>query len=285
VWLDAPVGGEIGMKKEIRTVQDNTVRITTVDERWYARATNDPDTGLPAKWEFVPSVTWICGVGYVKGIAFYKWLASTGWDEAQAIKNAAAEKGSKVHQAVGDLLDGKTVAMDAQYINRETGHPEELSLQEYECLMAFRDWWAATKPTLIAREFVLWGDGYAGTGDLLCTIRNTKTALEEPWLLDLKTGQYVWPEHELQVSAYKRALPDGWQPDSMSKPLDKESVQLGILQVGYRANKRKWKLTPVEDQYDLFLAAKAIWAKETEGAAVLQRDYPLALTLTKEEAQ
>ena len=263
------------MNKEIRTVKDGIVQITTCDERWYARATNDPETGLPAKWEFVPSVTWISSF-YPKGIGFYKWLASTGWDESQAIKQAAGDRGSKVHQAVADLLDGKTVKMDDQYLNRTTGQPEELSLEEYECLMAFRDWWADAKPTLIAREFVLWGDGYAGTGDLLCAIRNAKTEQYEPWLLDLKSGQYVWPEHELQVSAYKRALPPEWAAPNL---------RLGILQVGYRANKRRWKLTEIEDQYDLFLSAKAIWAKETEGQMVLQRDYPLALTLTQEETK
>lgn len=269
------------MKKEIKLVDGDRgiCRVTTLDERWYARPVCDPSTGLPVKYEYVPSVTWICSVGYVKGLGYMKWLASTGWDEAKAIRQAAGDRGSKVHQAVADLVDGKTVSMDGLYINPTTGQPEELSLEEYECLMAFRDWWGSAKPTLIAREFVLWGDGYAGTADLLCGIPHPKTALMEYWLLDLKTGQYVWPEHELQVSAYKRALPDGWQPDCMSKPLNKESVQLGILQVGYRANKRKWKLTPVEDQYDLFLAAKAIWAKETAGQEVSQKDYPLALTL------
>ena len=255
------------MKKEIRAVKDDIVQITLVDERWYARPTRDAATGLPATYEFVPSVTWIASF-YPKGVGFYKWLASTGWDESQAIKQAAGDKGSKVHQAIADLVDGQTVAMEAKYVNRTTGQLEELTLDEYECLMAFRDWWADAKPTLIAREFVLWGDGYAGTGDLLCRIG------DQPWLLDVKTGQDVWPEHELQVSAYGRALPEAWADPQM---------KLGILQVGYRRNKRKWKLTEVADQYDLFLAAKAIWEKETAGVEVFQRDYPLALTLPGQE--
>lgn len=263
------------MIKEIRTVKDNVVQVTTVGERWYARPFVDPQTGLPTKYEFVPSVTWITS-HFPKGIGYMKWLASTGWDEAQAIKQAAGDKGSKVHQAVADLLDGKTVKMDDRYVNRTTGQPEELSLDEYGCLMAFRDWWADAQPTLIAREFVVWGDGYAGTGDLFCSIPHPKTTIKEYWLLDLKSGQYVWPEHELQVSAYKRAL-----PEELVAPLGGEPVRLGILQVGYRANKRRWKLTEVEDQYDLFTAVKAIWAKETAGQEVLQRDYPLALTLAK----
>lgn len=254
------------MKKEIKTVtQEGHVRITTVDERWYARPTNDPVTGLPASYEFVPSVTWIAGF-YPRGVGFYKWLASTGWDEAEAIKQAAGDKGSKVHQAIADLVDGNVIPMEASYLNPTTGLPEELTLQEYECLLAFKAWWAHAKPTLIWRDVVLWNEAedYAGTADLLLGSQG------EIWLIDVKTGQYVWPEHELQVSAYKHALP--------STP-DPSPVKLAILQVGYRANKRGWKLTEVEDQFDLFLAAKQIWAKETAGQTVRQRDYPLSVSL------
>ena len=254
------------MRKEIRTVdsEKGIMCVTTVDERWYARAVTDQKTGLPTGFEFVPSVTWICGVGYVKGVAFYKWLANTGWDESQAIKVAAGDRGSKVHQAVADLLDGRMVAIDAPYTNPTTGQKEELTLEEYEGVVAFRDWWAAAAPELIAREFVVWGDGYAGTVDLLCRIGGV------PHLIDLKTGQHTWPEHELQVSAYKHALPPQWAEPPPA---------LAILQVGYRLNKRRWKLTPVEDQFPLFLAARQIWQKECEGVTVFKRDYPLAVAL------
>ena len=255
------------MNKEIRTVtQDGIVQITICDERFYARPTTDSITGLPAAYEFVPAVTWISSF-YPKGVGFYKWLANTGWDEAQAIKQAAGDKGSKVHHAVGDLIDGKTVAMDAAYVNNTTGQEEPLTLEEYDCLLAFKAWWETVAPVkVIAREVVLWNDeyGYAGTADLLCGIK------DELWLIDLKTSQYVWPEFELQVSAYKHALPEAWAA---------EKAKLAILQVGYRLNKRRWKFTPVEDQFPLFLAARQIWQNECEGVTVFKRDYPLAITL------
>lgn len=250
------------MKKEFRSVKDGVVQVTIVDERWYAWTVPDPVTGLPT-YELLPSVTWICSF-YPKGIGFYKWLASTGWDEAQAIKQAAGDKGSKVHQAIADLLGGKTIPMDAAYLNQTIGQPEPLSLEEYECLLAFRNWWVATKPELMASEFVLRSQEYAGTGDLLCRIEG------QPWLIDIKTSQQVWPEHELQVSAYKHALPPEWADPP---------PRLGILQVGYHRNERRWKLTEVKDQYDLFLAAKDIWGKETAGQEPFKRDYPIELSL------
>src|SRR3990167_2015655 len=95
---------------EIIDKEKNIKRITTVDERFYIREAKDKTTGLPI-FEYIPSVTWIAG-HYPKGVQFYKWLAENGWDESQAIKNAAGDKGSKVHAAIEDILDGKELKMN-----------------------------------------------------------------------------------------------------------------------------------------------------------------------------
>jgi hypothetical protein len=99
------------MKKDIinKDKERGIVQITTFDERWYARPTEDPITKLP-RFEFVPSVTWIAD-HYPKGVGFYKWLANKGWDEAEAIKSAAGDKGSKVHLAIADLIRGLEAPM------------------------------------------------------------------------------------------------------------------------------------------------------------------------------
>jgi hypothetical protein len=93
----------------------------------------DPAIGLPALFDFVPSVIWIAGF-HPKGVQFYKWLANQGWDESQAIKQTAGDKGSKVHAAVEDLIAGNTVSMEAKYLNHSTERDEPLSLEEYETL-------------------------------------------------------------------------------------------------------------------------------------------------------
>ena len=126
------------MRKEIReTDEKGIVRITTTDERWYWRAlqTTNAETGLPeVKNVYVPSVTWITSF-YPKGVGFYKWLANLGWDEAEAVKQAAGDKGSKVHAAIEDLIDGEEVRLDSRYTNPTTEQEEELSVEEYEALM------------------------------------------------------------------------------------------------------------------------------------------------------
>jgi len=251
--------------KEIRTVdkEKGILQVTTVSERWYVRDMVDPETGLP-KYEFVPSVTWICE-HYPKGIAYHKWLASKGWDEAEAIKNSAGDKGSRVHYAIRDLIEGKTVAIDAKYKSSSNEEPKELSLEEYECVMSFADWFKETKPEFADCEFTVFGEGYAGTVDLLCSIGGEK------FLVDFKTSQSIWPSHRLQVSAYKHALD--------LEESEREKINLAILQVGYRLNKKCFKWTEVEDQFNLFLAAKEIWKNEQAGVYPSQKDYPLQIKL------
>ncbi len=268
------------MKKEVRVVDlDRGIcQVTCSDERWYAKATPDPVTGLPV-YKYVPSVTWICSVGYAKGIAYHKWLAQTGWDESLAIRNAAGDKGSRVHHAIADLIDGNPVSMEAKYAGSE-GEEAALSLEEYDCLLAFARWWEAMKPRTLAREIAVFNDehGYAGTLDWLGLLEAPPKGFPVgPWLLDWKTSQEVWPEHELQVSAYGRG--DVLRDLLADAKLPVDALQLGVLQVGYRRNKAGWKLTPVADQFDLFLAAQRIWKKQTEGVEVFKRDYPLTVQL------
>lgn len=237
------------MKIEIKTVdkERGIVQITTTDERWYEK-----------DGQFVPSVTWISS-HYPKGIGFWKWLADKGWDESQALKNAAGNKGSKVHAAIAKLIRGEAVKIDDKF-NGSDGQPEELTTAEYEAIMSFVDWFNATRPKILASEYVVWNSEYnfAGTVDLKCEIDG------EVWIIDLKTSSDIWPEYELQVSAYART--DG-------------ATKRGILQIGYKRNKNKYKFTEVEDKFDLFLAARAIWQNESASQQPAQREYPTSLTL------
>lgn len=255
------------MQKEIRQVdkEKGIVRITIVSERWYARSVNDPTTGLPS-WEYVPSVTWLCDF-YPKSTAFYKWLANTGWSESQALKEAAGDKGSKIHAAVARLLAGDTIKMDEAIINPSTGQPEPLTLEEYQALMSFVAWHTATKPVLVSADQVVWNDAdeYAGSVDFACTIDG------QLYVVDFKTSKAIWPGHRMQVSAYKHAVPE-WK-----------DAKLAILQLGYAKNRMGYKFTEVDDCYELFLSVKKIWSEETKGVSPLQRDYPLSLTLKSKE--
>ena len=253
------------MKREIKEIdaKNGVFRVTTADERWYTIASTDPVTELPV-YQYIPSVTWIAG-HYPKGIAFYKWLAEKGWDESQALKNAAGDKGSRVHKAIEMIIDGEEVQMDSRLANNE-GVEEELSVEEYEAIVSFTEWANESKPKFLLKEVTVISKkyGYAGTVDAVAEIDG------QVWVIDWKTSQYIWPEYEIQVSAYLEGLKE------MGKIKD---AKLAILQVGYRRNKHAYKWNEVTPQFDLFLSARSIWEKETKGEKPKQKDYPVAVKL------
>lgn len=259
------------MKKVIRDVDETRgiVQVTISDERWYFKPSADEN--LNPIYKPVPSVTWICG-SYPKGVPFYKWLADKGWDESQAIKEAAGNKGSKIHQAIDAILKGdQDIRIDSKFINHKTEQPEELTLEECDAILAFLAWYKETKPEVICWEYTIYSDkhNYAGTIDLVCRING------KLFIVDFKTGQNVWPEYELQVSAYGKAILNG--EHAITQIGYVETIGLAILQIGYRGNKAGYKFKEVDMQFDLFLAAQKIWEKEHGNEIPSKRDYPIVL--------
>lgn len=243
------------MKREIRETKTNgIIQVTTYDERWYY-----------VNKLFVPSVTWVASC-YPKGYRYYRWLASKGWDEAEAIKSAAGDKGSRVHHAIDALLHGGTVNMDSRFPD-SNGIESELTVEDWECLMSFHAWYRKTKPQIIQTEqVVVHGSAplFAGTLDLKCKIDG------EIWIVDFKTGQSVWPEYEVQVNLY--GMCEGQE----------DVLKLGILQIGYRSNRVGYKFNEIERDSEIALAACTIWKKEHGKEKPRQRDYPAFLTLLEE---
>ncbi len=242
------------MKIEVRkTKAEGVVQITTLDERWYIVG-EDMDNPYP-------SITWIAGY-YPKGIAFYKWLADKGWDEAEALKQAAGDRGSKVHHAIECLLLGQEVKINDGFPDSQN-LVSELTVEEWETLLSFADWFRETKPEVLQLEQVVIDPARhcAGTLDLKCKIG------QDVWIIDFKTSQNVWPEHELQISAYSHCAGN------------EDVTRRGILQLGYRRNKKLWKLTEVEDKIALFDAARLIWHAENDGIRPKQKDYPTTIRL------
>lgn len=255
------------MKKEIREIKDGVLQITTLDERWYARPIKNKKSGLP-EYEYCPSVTWIASY-YPKGIAFYKWLANKGWDEAEAIKVAAGEKGSKIHQATEAIDAGEEIEITSKFINPTTMEEEELTPEEYKAVMDFVAWLDETKPELLANEITVFGDGYAGTIDRIYRIDG------QIWIVDIKTGQNIWEEYKLQLSAYSHAEIDYKKLGITDE--EWKNRKLAILQIGYHKNQKGYKFTEIEDKYELFKVAMQIWKNENPNAFPEQAQYPLKL--------
>lgn len=248
------------MKIEIKkTKEDGVTQITTLDERWYEK------DGI-----FNPSITWIAKYTPM-GYGLLKWYADKGMDEAEAVKREAAEKGSKVHQAIESLLMGNAVRIDAGFANPETGIEEEITPDEYWHVMTFAAWWREYnrehKIELVHTEKAMWvpaqdGEeyGYAGTLDI--KVREDG----KPKIWDIKTSQAIHLGYEVQLSALKHA--------------DPELPATGIIQVGFTKNKLGYKATDIDDKFDLFLAAKKFWANANPATKPKQRDFPPEIVLS-----
>jgi len=256
------------MKIDIREVDQarGIIRITSADERFYARKAK----GAKGDdiWDFVPSSTWICS-HYPKGIGFHRWIAEKGWSEAEAIKREAGDKGTKVHAGIRVLNSGGTVSIEDAFARSYDLKPEPLTPKEYFCLMTYCQWFEEESPIILDFEYTVWNERYryAGTVDLKCRLKSTEYKVVH--LIDIKTSPRIWPSMKIQLSSYKHA------DSSLTK-----GSRLGILQVGYEANKiKKWKYTAVPDDFKLFLAARKIWVEECSDARPFQREYPLSLSL------
>jgi hypothetical protein len=275
-----------------KTKENNIIQITTSDERWYIKEEAGENIGDETIKTFVPSVTWIAS-HYPKGIGYMKWLSQNGWDESQALMKEAGDRGSKVHKAIEELIDGKELKMTDRYYSELTKQEEEFTVEEWECIMSFHSWFTQVNPEPIACEIVVFDDevGYAGTVDCICIIRKDakigrQLIKKGIYIIDWKTSQDIWASYEIQISAYKNAIPKEikekiWNSLSEEEQKDEEfqEFKLAILQIGYRRNGNGFKFNLIEDQFDLFLSTYKIWEKECGSICPRQIDYPLTLKL------
>jgi hypothetical protein len=161
----------------------------------------------------VPSVTGIVGgthgkphlVGWAAKMAA-EYAVTNWWDlslrgepervelikgAADRHRDAAALKGTQIHRAAEELLQGFPVDVPGDQVEQVEG---------------FAKWWDRSGFTAVHTEVKVWSDRFAGTFDC--------AALDEwglLWLLDWKTGKSVYPEMAVQLAGYAEA--DTWVVD------------------------------------------------------------------------
>ena len=241
------------MKIETKQILKDCIRVTTTDERWYIK---DKD--------IYTSSTWIAS--YVPSKELAIWMAKMGWDEAEFVKREAGAKGSRVHKGCEILGEGGVVHHNDSFSDGE-GDTQELTAEEYEGILSFKAFCDEVKPEILATEQTVFNKEfmYAGTLDAIMKIK------DKIWLVDYKTSSKIHLSHRAQLSSYFEA--DGVKADKM-----------GILQLNYRVggNKKGWKFTEIEDEFDSFIHAMHFWKKANANVKPKQKDYPLKISLTKE---
>lgn len=243
------------MKIEHRKVNDGILQITTSDERWY---TLDEET-------FYKSNSWVTSF-WPKGRGFEEFLKKNG-DEAEQIKRDAGNKGSKIHQAIEDLLNGIEVKFDAKYMNHDTGREEELTADEYWTIMTFVKWWEKLNAEHEVKVLAVEHSDISLTMEVGYTLDLLIQVDGEKWIVDYKTSKEIYMSHKLQTWLMK---------------FHQKADRAFLLQIGYNRNKDGFKLTEVEEDLQAeYNACLKIWEREVsdEAKKPLQKDYPMSLTV------
>ena len=184
---------------------------------------------------YYPSVTQIL-TSFPQSPFLTKWVADHGWEESQAIKTEAGEKGTQVHNAVERLLKG--AELDQQ----------NYSLPEWWKLNTFWSWYKEYKPEVVQTELMVFSRKYKYAGTIDCVYK-TKDGLT---LIDFKTSGSIYDHFPLQVAGYAQAY---------EEMFDQHIYQTAILQLGAK-NKNGYRFV-IQDNWKEnvkpFLAVKKIF--------------------------
>jgi hypothetical protein len=188
------------------------------------------------------------------------------WDvgEDQAIKWAmgkadeqrdrAAKLGSSIHLLADMVSRPSEKAVEGFQVSDE----EKPYLEAWKRFTAFLE---AQGASIVSSEHAVWGEGYAGTYDLILSMDNAL------WMVDIKTSKGIYPEYALQLAAYGHAagiiLPNDPKLYPMPK-IDRYAV-LHLRPDAYPQDGYKLIEYPVtEREYFSFISALDLyeWRKE-----------------------
>lgn len=121
--------------------------------------------------------------------------------EPERIRDAAGAIGSDVHSHAEDLVLEHARESASLIIAGLDVRPWPAGLEGYQ--RSFLNWLEDFEPEFIASEFTVFNrpQAYAGTGDCLTRIRVAPGVVV---IVDLKSGNYVYPEVGMQLAAYAR---------------------------------------------------------------------------------
>jgi len=133
------------------------------------------------------------------------------WGIKEAAKLALADPSLTVEEIMAGVYGGRDTAGDIgtmlHHIAEDKVSNRKVDLEKLTTVLvpyatALVNYLESTKPKVLYTETTVFNvdHGYAGTLDLI-----TEDQGGSIWMLDYKTGNRIYPEHGLQLSAYKNA--------------------------------------------------------------------------------
>ena len=204
--------------------------------------------------ELVPSITNVLGV--LNKPALPRWAAKVVAEQAVAMRDSLP----KLDEAEAvDLLKGAPWRSSGRAADRGTTihayleaklqglDPHEISGEAARYRKAADQFLSEWDPKPLAIELTVFGDGYAGTGDLWATLNNGAVAV-----LDYKTSKAIYPEAALQLAALARA---DIGADGKFTPIVDEAWVIRIGEDGYEAK----QVADIDGCYQVFRALLTAW--------------------------
>jgi len=262
---------------------------------------------------YLPAVSRILKYGVAKGERFYEYLLNTDKATAKTRLESAGERGSRVHEAIKWLIDGKVVDRTTKFKNDLSERYEELASDEWRYLISWTKWAAEFKPEVIAHEisvYKIWAvskdgaqvktieeydllseqdkqgyrlEGCAGTIDFIGTIEyRGRRAMVLP---DWKTSAAIYDEYALQVAIY-------WDMVKQLYPI--EMTGIVRMKAGKAGSKtpyevKWWDLAKTARNYQAFVSAKNLHDLITDAAnydpSEDQEQLPISLSVNVPKVQ
>lgn len=231
-------------------------RIDVLDSRYYFHSDNPK--------VFYPSCTTILEA-YPKGWALTQWHKALGFN-ADIVLERAGKTGSNVHDGCFKYVTGERLEfgklVDNVFVHNYT-------LEEWEMICKFVEFWTKHNPRLIAAEVIMLSDtmklGF--TIDLVVEMMNNDGQFEN-WIIDTKTSNAIHPQQELQLAAYAT----GWNeqnPDhfiSRCGIMHLKASTRGEDKKGIKIQGAGWNLVEFPrhyaDAYKVFKALRTVWDNE-----------------------
>jgi len=172
--------------------------------------------------KFLPSVTTILSAINKPGLV--EWYKQVGMN-ADILRDNAADKGSRVHNAIDKAIKGATLILNpmrspyfterqiksmknVHVMNDDFEFAQVIRAGEFLKQLNIKNY--VTEQTVFSMRHL-----YAGTADLLidigeeCEVQVNRTNIKMPknsrWIIDWKTGSQS-DEHKVQISAYAAAI-------------------------------------------------------------------------------
>lgn len=210
----------------------------------------------PVTDELVPSVTNVIGI--LDKPALPRWAARVVAEQAASMKSSLP---NLADEEIVDMLKGAPWRSSGRAADRGTSvhgylearllgiDPPELTGQASTYQAQAEAWLAVWQPEPIATELTVFGDGYAGTADLLCSINGKVT------MVDFKTSSAVYPEAALQLAALSSASVGAFPDGVRAMP---DIAEAAVVRIGTKDHETRW-VADIESQFAAFQACLAVW--------------------------